>query len=138
MEITFTRPWKFRWWMHWYVSILRMVVVLVYFSASIMHVANSFVDSSPPAKTGFSLTLTQLDGQQFSVTIDDIIECDEVLRVPGKGMPRRSGKGFGDLFITFEVDFPDVISPEQKKQLRQIFAGTKSGGDRAGAGDAEL
>jgi DnaJ-class molecular chaperone len=82
------------------------------------------------------LTLTQLDGQQFTVTIDDIIECDEVLRVPGKGMPRRNGKGFGDLFITFEVDFPDAITPEQKEKLRAIFTSTsKAGGD---AGNSEL
>lgn len=75
------------------------------------------------------MTLTQLDGQQFTVTIDDIIECDEVLRVPGKGMPRRNGKGFGDLFITFEVDFPEVITPEQKEKLRAIFAtSTTEGG----------
>jgi len=74
------------------------------------------------ALTGFSLTLKQLDGEEFSVTIDDIIECDEVLRIPGKGMPRRSGRGFGDLFMTFEVEFPDAISQSQKKKLRDIFA----------------
>ncbi|KAG7370884.1 DnaJ C terminal domain containing protein [Nitzschia inconspicua] len=73
------------------------------------------------ALTGFSLTLTQLDGTEFTITIDDIIECDETLRVPGKGMPRRSGRGFGDLFITFEVDFPDALSEEQKKALRQTL-----------------
>ncbi|KAG7344239.1 DnaJ C terminal domain containing protein [Nitzschia inconspicua] len=78
------------------------------------------------ALTGFSLTLTQLDGTEFTITIDDIIECDETLRVPGKGMPRRSGRGFGDLFITFEVDFPDALSGEQKKALRQTL-GSKTG-----------
>jgi len=80
------------------------------------------------ALTGFSLTFKQLDGLEFSITIDDIVECDEVLRIPGKGMPRRSGRGFGDLFMTFEVDFPDEISSDQKKKLREIFAGMESGG----------
>ena len=70
--------------------------------------------------------MTQLDGEEFSVTIDDIVECDEVLRIPGKGMPRRSGRGFGDLFMTFEVDFPDAISSAQKKKLREIFADTEN------------
>jgi len=74
------------------------------------------------------LTFKQLDGLEFSITIDDIVECDEVLRIPGKGMPRRSGRGFGDLFMTFEVDFPDEISSDQKKKLREIFAGMESGG----------
>jgi DnaJ-class molecular chaperone len=78
-------------------------------------------------KTGFSLTLKQLDGTNFTITIDDTIECDEVLRVPGKGMPRRSGRGFGDLFITFEVEFPDSLSDDQKKKLRDILGSTASG-----------
>ena len=43
-------------------------------------------------------------------------------------MPRRTGRGFGDLFMTFEVDFPEAISPVQKKKLREIFADTESGG----------
>jgi DnaJ family protein B protein 11 len=72
------------------------------------------------------VNLQQLDGTQFSVNVDDIIECDEVLRVPGKGMPRRSGRGFGDLFITFEVEFPDALSGEQKTKLRQVLGGSSS------------
>lgn len=86
------------------------------------------------ALTGFSLTLKQLDGEEFSVTIDDIIECDEVLRIPGKGMPRRSGRGFGDLFMTFEVEFPEAITPDQKKKLRDIF----SNGNGESSGRSEL
>lgn len=72
------------------------------------------------------MNLQQLDGTQFTVNVDDIIECDEVLRVPGKGMPRRSGRGFGDLFITFEVDFPGALSADQKTKLRQILGGSSS------------
>eukprot|EP00539_Tryblionella_compressa_P007563 CAMPEP_0178755048 /NCGR_PEP_ID=MMETSP0744-20121128/12498_1 /TAXON_ID=913974 /ORGANISM="Nitzschia punctata, Strain CCMP561" /LENGTH=365 /DNA_ID=CAMNT_0020409027 /DNA_START=31 /DNA_END=1128 /DNA_ORIENTATION=+ len=85
------------------------------------------------ALTGFSLTLKQLDGVEFSITIDDIIECDEVLRVPGKGMPRRNGRGFGDLFITFEVDFPDALTADQKKKLREVL-----GSSKGGSGSSEL
>jgi len=79
---------------------------------------NLYMNKSIPlvdALTGFTVTLTQLDGEEYIITIDDIVECDEVLRIPGKGMPRRSGRGFGDLFLTFEVDFPAAISPNQKK-----------------------
>lgn len=73
------------------------------------------------ALTGFSLTLMQLDGVSFDITIDDIIECDEVLRIPGKGMPRRNGRGYGDLFMTFEVDFPETLSSDQKNKLREVL-----------------
>ena len=66
-----------------------------------------------------------MDGEEYTITIDDIVECDEVLRIPGKGMPRRSGRGYGDLFLTFEVDFPTAISPQQKKMLREILGGSE-------------
>ena len=36
-------------------------------------------------------------------------------------MPRRRGRGYGDLFITFEVDFPDKLSQKQKDSIREIF-----------------
>mmetsp|Transcript_13172 Transcript_13172/g.36383 ORF Transcript_13172/g.36383 Transcript_13172/m.36383 type:complete len:380 (-) Transcript_13172:838-1977(-) len=84
------------------------------------------------ALTGFELTLKHLDGKNFKLKIDDIIECDHVTRVPGKGMPRRSGRGHGDLFITFEVDFPDQLSAEQKATIREAL----SGGSDDSASDA--
>jgi len=65
---------------------------------------------------------------EFTITIDDIVECDEVLRIPGKGMPRRSGRGHGDLFMTFEVDFPEALSSDQKNKLRDILGDTSSTG----------
>lgn len=73
------------------------------------------------ALTGFSITLNKLDGEPFSVTINEVTDCDHVLRVPGKGMPRRNGRGFGDLYITFEVDFPDELTEKQKKEIRKIL-----------------
>ena len=87
------------------------------------------------------MTLTQLDGTDFTINIDDVIDCDHVLRVPGKGMPRRSGRGYGDLYITFEVDFPDHLSAEQKSAIKAALGGG-TGGDGGGAtnqkGDGEL
>lgn len=53
--------------------------------------------------------------------VNDVTECDHVMRVAGKGMPRRNGRGFGDLYITFDVDFPDTLSEEQKRGIRKIF-----------------
>ena len=52
---------------------------------------------------------------------DDVIDCDHVMRVPGKGMPRRNGRGFGDLYITFEVDFPESLTEAQKKSIVEIL-----------------
>jgi len=77
------------------------------------------------------MSMKRLDGTEFTVDVDDIIECDEVLRVPGKGMPRRNGRGYGDLFITFEVDFPSSLSSDQKAKLRQILQDTSDSDSEA-------
>ena len=62
-----------------------------------------------------------MDGHKFSVEVDGVTDCDHVMRVPGKGMPRRSGRGFGDLYITFEVDFPETLTQKQKDEIRKIL-----------------
>lgn len=77
------------------------------------------------ALTGFSLTLHHLDDKEFTVNVVDVTECDHVLRVPGKGMPRRNGRGFGDLYLTFEVDFPDSLTDQQKQEIRKILTGSE-------------
>jgi len=74
------------------------------------------------ALTGFSLGLTHVDGHKFTVDVDGVTECDHVMRVPMKGMPRRSGRGFGDLYITFEVDFPDTLTETQRDGIRKILS----------------
>lgn len=74
------------------------------------------------ALTGFSLEMTHVDSSKFTVDVDGVTECDHVIRVPGKGMPRRNGRGHGDLYITFEVDFPDTLSRKQRDAIRKILA----------------
>lgn len=73
------------------------------------------------ALTGFTIELTHVDGHKFSVDVDGVTECDHVMRVPGKGMPRRNGRGMGDLYITFEVDFPDSLTKDQIAGIRSIL-----------------
>merc|ERR1712060_1043418 len=73
------------------------------------------------ALVGFSITLEHLDGHKFIVNVSGVTECDEVERVPGKGMPRRSGRGYGDLYLTFEVDFPDTLTEQQKHKYLKFL-----------------
>mmetsp|Transcript_31984 Transcript_31984/g.36957 ORF Transcript_31984/g.36957 Transcript_31984/m.36957 type:complete len:369 (-) Transcript_31984:35-1141(-) len=75
------------------------------------------------ALVGFKRTLEHLDGHKFTIQVDKVTECDHVMRVPGKGMPRRSGRGFGDLYLTFEIDFPEELSAEQKAGINKILRG---------------
>lgn len=82
----------------------------------------TILDSTSLAlQTGFSLSLTHLDDHKFSISVNEVTECDHVMRVPGKGMPRRNGRGFGDLYLTFEVDFPDKLTDTQKKAIKEIL-----------------
>eukprot|EP00565_Helicotheca_tamesis_P005870 CAMPEP_0185731614 /NCGR_PEP_ID=MMETSP1171-20130828/13506_1 /TAXON_ID=374046 /ORGANISM="Helicotheca tamensis, Strain CCMP826" /LENGTH=363 /DNA_ID=CAMNT_0028400919 /DNA_START=26 /DNA_END=1117 /DNA_ORIENTATION=- len=73
------------------------------------------------ALTGFTKEIVHLDGRKFSFTVDEVTECDHVMRLPGKGMPRRSGRGYGDLYVTFEVEFPDELTDKQKASIRKIL-----------------
>lgn len=79
------------------------------------------------------MTLKQLDDSEFTITVDDVIDCDHTMRIPGKGMPRRNGRGFGDLYITFEVDFPEKLSEEQKQSIAEILGQVNQNEDGAKA-----
>lgn len=80
------------------------------------------------ALTGFKRDITHLDGSKFTIEVDGVTECDHTMRVPRKGMARRANRGHGDLFITFEVDFPMKFDDATKQQLRQILQpGTSNG-----------
>jgi len=73
------------------------------------------------ALVGFKRTLTNIDGAKFEISVTDITECDQVLRVHGKGMPRKNGRGNGDMFITFEVEFPDKLDDKQRQQIEDTL-----------------
>jgi DnaJ family protein B protein 11 len=81
------------------------------------------------ALTGFKHEFTHLDGHKFTVVVDGVTECDHVMRVSGKGMPRRGGRGYGDLFITFDVDFPETLTADQKSSIRNILGGSHGSND---------
>jgi len=73
------------------------------------------------ALTGFSIEITHLDDHKFTVDMQEVVYCDFVSRVFNKGMPRRNGRGHGDLYITFEVEFPEELSDAQKVSIKSIL-----------------
>jgi DnaJ-class molecular chaperone len=43
--------------------------------------------------------------------------------VLGEGMPVHTDKGkFGDLLVTYDVDFPLILDDVQKKQVKALFS----------------
>ena len=78
------------------------------------------------SQTGFVHEFTHLDGHKFKVEVTGVTECDHVMRVSGKGMPRRGNRGFGDLYITFDVDFPPSLEDWQREGIRKILGGGRT------------
>ena len=75
-------------------------------------------------QTGFQKEITHVDGSKFTIEVNTVTECDHTMRVPGKGMTRRNNRGKGDLYITFDVDFPETLTNSQKSQIRAILGGS--------------
>ncbi len=50
---------------------------------------------------------------------EDVSFCSEVVKVAGEGMPRRGGKGAGDLYVTLLINFPRRLTEQQKNIVRQ-------------------
>lgn len=62
------------------------------------------------ALTGFSrVVLTHLDGRgiQLSPRKGKILRPDQVLKIPGEGMPIKKSDARGDLYLSVTVDFPE-------------------------------
>lgn len=74
------------------------------------------------ALTGLDRNMTHLDGRYISVHENKVVSPGQVLRIRGEGMPRKQGKGFGDLFLTVNVRFPRTLSTTQKEKVKELFS----------------
>jgi len=78
----------------------------------------SFVD----ALTGTNFTLHMLSGKDLQLTYQDPINPGDILCVPNQGMPVRGKvETYGDLIIQFDVKFPEKVTDEQKKAIKETF-----------------
>jgi len=78
----------------------------------------SFID----ALTGTNFTVQTLAGTPLNLTYPDPINPGDVLCVPGQGMPIRGKvETFGDLIIQFDVKFPEKVTEEQKRAVKEAF-----------------
>lgn len=71
---------------------------------------------------GFQRTIKHLDGHEVIVRKTDVTYCSEVYVIPGEGMPKRDGKGKGDLLVTLNINFPKQFTESQKKQIRTALS----------------
>ncbi len=82
------------------------------------------------AALGTKLPIQYLGGETLRVTIPPGTQGGTGFRLPGKGMPRLSGKGRGDLFVIVEVRTPTELTPRQRELLQEF---SRIEGKRQGA-----
>ncbi|MCQ2818946.1 MAG: DnaJ domain-containing protein [archaeon] len=76
------------------------------------------------ALTGFQLVLTHLDGRKFIVYTKpgEIIKPKQLKTIQELGMPFfGSPLRTGNLYLDFQIVFPEKFSEEESKKLNQIF-----------------
>eukprot|EP01025_Chloroclados_australasicus_P044880 TRINITY_DN4890_c0_g1_i1.p2 TRINITY_DN4890_c0_g1~~TRINITY_DN4890_c0_g1_i1.p2 ORF type:complete len:252 (-),score=29.75 TRINITY_DN4890_c0_g1_i1:412-1167(-) len=75
------------------------------------------------ALTGFKHEVEHLDGHRVELKSQGITSPGQVQRIQGQGMPFYNQHGkFGDLFITYTVEFPKKLSQKQQDEVKKILA----------------
>jgi len=64
------------------------------------------------------------DDEGIELHIPPGSQPDEILKLPGKGMPSMSGRKRGDLYVKLQVKIPTKLSPKQRELLEK-FAETE-------------
>lgn len=73
------------------------------------------------ALVGFERQITHLDGRVVTIRHNDgrVIKPGDIMKMPGEGMPVRGNvEKKGDLFLQFDVQFPETLSKEQHEKLK--------------------
>jgi molecular chaperone DnaJ len=70
------------------------------------------------ALLGSTVAIEMLDGKSIEVKVPPMKKAEELLRVAGKGIPLRGGKG--DLIIRLEVALPHKLSSKAKKIIEDL------------------
>jgi len=65
--------------------------------------------------------LYTLDKRQLIISVDEVISPKTVKKVEGEGMPMVSEEKKGDLFIRFNIVFPEFVPEESKVLLKNAL-----------------
>lgn len=75
--------------------------------------------SFPTLALGGVITVPTLHDKE-PLTIPKSTQAGSKFRLRGKGMPRVSGRGHGDLYVSVQADVPTKLSRDQKDLLEQL------------------
>ena len=70
---------------------------------------------------GFKTNVVHLDDHVVDISKSDVTYCSEVMKLSNEGMPKKSGSGKGDLYVTFLIDFPRDLTATQKASIQNIL-----------------
>ncbi|GEQ70349.1 hypothetical protein JCM33374_g4025 [Metschnikowia sp. JCM 33374] len=74
------------------------------------------------ALLGFDKEVTTLSGRKISISRSTPVQPTSTNRYPNLGMPISKTPGrFGDLVVTYKIDFPVHLSEEQKEAVKRAF-----------------
>lgn len=77
------------------------------------------------ALTGVDFTIMHLDGRMVRIQNDQgkVIKPNSVMTCEGLGMPfHKTPYKFGNLFVTFKVEFPESVDGAQMAEIQKILA----------------
>lgn len=60
----------------------------------------------PEAVLGTEIEVPTIDGEKVKVKIPEGVKEGDLIKVPGKGMPRLKGDGRGDMYVRVHIDIP--------------------------------
>jgi len=74
------------------------------------------------ALTGFSKSFNHLDGHQVNIERKEVTPPGFVLKLSEEGLPHHESPDiFGDLYITFNINFPDKVSSDQVEGFKKLL-----------------
>jgi DnaJ homolog subfamily A member 2 len=79
------------------------------------------------ALTGFNrVVLTHLDGRGISLNVEQpqgkVLRPEQVIKVPGEGMPMKRSDAKGDLYLTVSINFPEDGWLETQEAVDKVRA----------------
>jgi molecular chaperone DnaJ len=74
----------------------------------------------PDAALGTKVSVPCLGGEAVQVTIPPGTQSGTHLRLHGKGMPKVTGRGKGDLYLVVEVRTPTDLTARQRELLEEL------------------
>lgn len=83
------------------------------------------------ALSGLSMSVKTLDDRSLEVCIEEVVHPSYIRVLEGEGMPFFDEKGgaksvtYGNLIITFKVEYPKYLSANQKVELARILSASE-------------